>query len=432
MDESELEIQSTALLDADKIDNANQSLHCFSCGEDMSGLFCAACGNKNDNFRRSIWSLAAELFASLTALEGRIWRSLRSLFFRPGRMAREFADGARQKWTTPIRMYLAASILLFGYIALTQTQLIAFGPAGGNEVRAADNGQILAPRVFLMERRSQIKKMVPEAEITRMQKNLESVVDGDMDRPRAALERELTVIDESLASIDQQIGKSPAGFVRKQLEQTRASFLARKTKLQSAVQGAQQEPAASTDSEAGDDKSESEDYSGGNTLTFSSPSGESSFTLDAQGMQTAAAIALREPERVNSAVNKYVSQIMFFMMPLSMVLGALFIRGREKAMLYDHLVHAAYIHAFAFFLLLLFIILVQFTPIGGLPWVYLLIMAIYLPISAKNMFGRSWPKTIIASYGVGLIYTMNMAVILTGLLIWGVLDIAADVARSAG
>jgi len=60
---------------------------------------------------------------------------------------------------------------------------------------------------------------------------------------------------------------------------------------------------------------------------------------------------------------------MFFMMPLSMLIGAIFIRGKERAMLYDHLVHAAYIHAFAFLLLLLFILLVQFTPIKGLIWI---------------------------------------------------------------
>jgi len=126
-DEDSVDLEHTGLLDADTIPNANQSLNCFSCGESMNGVFCYACGNKNDDYRRSIWSLGAELFASLTAFEGRIWRSLRSLIFKPGQMAREFSDGARQKWTSPIRLYLATSLLLFGYVALSGTQLVAFG-----------------------------------------------------------------------------------------------------------------------------------------------------------------------------------------------------------------------------------------------------------------------------------------------------------------
>jgi len=105
----------------DKIPDANQSHTCFSCDENMTGIYCYACGNKNDNYRRSIWSLGTELFSSLTALEGRIWRSLHSLILKPGAMAREFADGARQKWTSPVRLFLATSLLLFGYIAISQT-----------------------------------------------------------------------------------------------------------------------------------------------------------------------------------------------------------------------------------------------------------------------------------------------------------------------
>ena len=154
-DTDSVDLETAGLLDADAIPNANQSLDCFSCGEKMSGVYCQACGNKNDDYRRSIWSLGAELFSSLTAFEGKIWRSLRSLIFRPGQMAREFSDGARQKWTSPIRLYLATSLLLFGYIALSQTQLIAFGPkvVEKSAVQATIGGVELSPQVFFLERK---------------------------------------------------------------------------------------------------------------------------------------------------------------------------------------------------------------------------------------------------------------------------------------
>ena len=161
-------------------------------------------------------------------------------------------------------------------------------------------------------------------------------------------------------------------------------------------------------------------------FNFDGPAGNS-FSLDSEGVRNAVSIGLREPERINSHIGKRLSQIMFAMMPFSMLLGAIFIRGREKAMLFDHLVHAAYIHAFSFLLLFVFMLLVQFTPIKGLLWVYMAILLIYLPISAKRMFGRSWFKSILTSYGVGVIYTFIMMLILTYLIGLGISDIVKDV-----
>ena len=99
-------------------------------------------------------------------------------------------------------------------------------------------------------------------------------------------------------------------------------------------------------------------------------------------------------------------------------------------MLYDHLVHSAYIHAFSFLLLFVFILLVQLTSLPGLLYVYTLILLIYLPLSAKRMFERGWFKSILTSYGVGIFYTFIMMIVLTVLIFMGLSDIAKDVARS--
>jgi hypothetical protein len=63
------------LLARDHIPDENQKSDCFSCGEKMTGLYCHACGQKNDDYRRSIWSLFSETFASVFSLENRICRT---------------------------------------------------------------------------------------------------------------------------------------------------------------------------------------------------------------------------------------------------------------------------------------------------------------------------------------------------------------------
>lgn len=375
-----VDIGHSSLLDADTIPNANQSINCFSCGESMNGVYCHACGNKNDNYRRSIWSLGLELFSSLTAFEGRIWRSLRSLIFKPGQMAREFSDGARQKWTSPIRLYLATSLLLFGYVALSGTQLVAFGTKfqESSVVQFGSDDQNLAPQVFFLERRSTIKKTVSEDAIAAFEKDMINMITDDDEKSKEDLQKNTTIPETDSKEIKNESPTTP------------------------------------------ESKNES-------NVTFSDMTGNS-FSLDSEGIKNAVSIALREPERINSHIGKRLSQIMFAMMPFSMLLGAIFIRGREKAMMFDHLVHAAYIHAFSFLILFVFMLLVQFTPIKGLLWIYIVILLIYLPISAKRMFGRSWFKSILTSYGVGTIYTFIMMLILAYLIGLGVSDILKDAA----
>ncbi len=72
-----------------------------------------------------------------------------------------------------------------------------------------------------------------------------------------------------------------------------------------------------------------------------------------------------------------------------------------------------------------------FTPIKGLIWIYTAILLIYLPLSAKRMFGRGWFKSILTSYGVGVFYTFTMMIIMTTLIILGMLDIAKEVATQS-
>jgi len=437
-DTESVDLEHVGLLDADTIPNANQSYDCFSCGEKMSGVFCYACGNKNDNYRRSIWSLGVELFSSLTAFEGRIWRSLRSLILKPGQMAREFSDGARQKWTSPIRMYLATSLLLFGYVALSGTQLIAFGTKidENSIIQAGNENSNFSPQVFFLERKSTIRKSVTDDAIAAFEKDMVNIITDEDNRSKEGLEDNLEKMREALETLDLQIGEADNHPAKADMMKGRESLLNRIKSLEAQIENYELNSGTSdniqtseNDSEIADKKAENnnDDAQNETNIDFTDGNGNS-FSLDSEGFRKAVSTALRHPERINTYIGKYLPRIMFVMMPFSMLMGALFIRSREKAMLYDHLVHAAYIHAFSFLLLFVFILLVQLTPIPGLLGIYTLILLIYLPLSAKRMFGRGWFKSFLTSYGVGFIYTFIMMLILAYLIGLGISDILKDVA----
>ncbi len=57
--------------------------------------------------------LLGEAFGALTDFDGRIWRSLRASLLQPGRIARDWIDGRRARWVSPIRLALLANLLYF-------------------------------------------------------------------------------------------------------------------------------------------------------------------------------------------------------------------------------------------------------------------------------------------------------------------------------
>lgn len=87
---------------------------CANCGAPMHGEYCVACGQRR--FRpedRRFAHLVAESVGALTDLDGRLWRSLRALMLQPGRIARDWFDGRRAAWISPIRLFLLANLVYF-------------------------------------------------------------------------------------------------------------------------------------------------------------------------------------------------------------------------------------------------------------------------------------------------------------------------------
>ena len=88
-------------------------LPCANCGTIVEDRFCTSCGQLASDFHRPIWDLVMSSLADTFALDGRLWRSLPLLLFRPGRMTRNYLDGQRARYVPPFRMFLLASVIFF-------------------------------------------------------------------------------------------------------------------------------------------------------------------------------------------------------------------------------------------------------------------------------------------------------------------------------
>lgn len=107
---------------------------CPNCETALIGAWCHACGQKSEEFHRSIWHLAAEAFEGLTHFDGRFWNTLPRLVLRPGSLTRDYLDGRRASQIPPFRMFLIALLAVFlaGGVNV-QAQHVKFRVAGLND-----------------------------------------------------------------------------------------------------------------------------------------------------------------------------------------------------------------------------------------------------------------------------------------------------------
>lgn len=85
---------------------------CANCGAVLQGAYCHVCGQNSDDHKRSILHLFWEAIEGLLHLDGRLWRTLPALFFRPGRLARDYIEGRTARHVPPFRTFLVSLLLL--------------------------------------------------------------------------------------------------------------------------------------------------------------------------------------------------------------------------------------------------------------------------------------------------------------------------------
>lgn len=101
---------------------------CDNCGEELMGLFCWVCGQKDSHYNRSVFKVIADFCKEMFDVDSRVFTTLSTLFLRPGALSIQFRDNKRASYVTPIRLYLFSSLVFFFLIAITsQSQNVQLG-----------------------------------------------------------------------------------------------------------------------------------------------------------------------------------------------------------------------------------------------------------------------------------------------------------------
>src|SRR5262245_36741157 len=86
---------------------------CVSCDAPLAGPYCSRCGERALEpdaltLRHFVVHTVAH---ELLHVDGSLWRTLRLLFVRPGRLSLEYAAGRRRPYVNPFRLLLIAIIV---------------------------------------------------------------------------------------------------------------------------------------------------------------------------------------------------------------------------------------------------------------------------------------------------------------------------------
>ncbi|WEK45792.1 MAG: DUF3667 domain-containing protein [Candidatus Andeanibacterium colombiense] len=91
---------------------------CLNCGAVLAGHYCSACGQAA-HLHRTFGAFLHDIAHGVLHFDGKTWRTLPMLALRPGRLTRDYIDGHRARYVSPMALFLFAVFLMFAAFQVT-------------------------------------------------------------------------------------------------------------------------------------------------------------------------------------------------------------------------------------------------------------------------------------------------------------------------
>ncbi|MGH8086321.1 MAG: DUF3667 domain-containing protein [Lysobacter sp.] len=384
---------------------------CENCDAALQGEFCHQCGQSVHNPIRHAGHAVEEFFEAFWHLDGRLWRTLRDLMV-PGRTARNYLAGHRQRYIAPLRLFVVLSVLTFFLGALT----IHF-----DSTTTIDTG---------VETRTITQAQTVEA------------VERERDRLLAEIEQaraetaNLPIVDPALIAAEVKIRGEAANRIVELREAAGSG-------AQATTAGPTDDREATTDSTAANDVSPATPA----TTPTPVPSKGELFSLDHEDWDPAtsrvkiaglpqfandwstgklqqALINIQQmegrPDLWFKAFMASVPSALFVLVPVfALLLKVAYLFTRRLYL--EHLVVALYSHAFLLIALAAMFLLAalggwlepRLAWLAGIAnfavWAVGLWMPVYLLLMQKRVYAQGWPLTTIKYLVIGFVYIYLLA-----------------------
>lgn len=139
--------------------------HCLNCGTARIGDFCHVCG-QSGHIHRSLAAFWHDLLHGVLHFEGKTWRTLPMLFFRPGELTRRYVEGERARFISPLAMFLFTVFIMFFAFSFM---------GGGHEADTAPVDPVAAAQDDLEGARTALTALEAQTGVGRSQTAIDAV-----------------------------------------------------------------------------------------------------------------------------------------------------------------------------------------------------------------------------------------------------------------
>ncbi len=167
---------------------------CSNCGATVTATYCPDCGQKR-HIHRTISAIMHDLIHGVLHLDGKLWRTLPLLVFKPGKLTRRYIDGERAKFVSPMAMFLFSVFAMFAVFQMvgltTPTDLVGDARAQVAALAEAEQREVTA----------QIAKV--DEELARP--GLDKARRAELETRREGLESDLAILETRGRNLTQML-----------------------------------------------------------------------------------------------------------------------------------------------------------------------------------------------------------------------------------
>lgn len=162
--------------------------YCLNCATTLVGSHCHNCG-QSGHLHRSIGAIGHEIIHGVAHFEGKFWRTLPLLAWRPGELTRRYIEGERARFVSPMAIFLFSIFAMFAVFSWA-------GIAPSTDL----NGTM--PASVITDAQSRTREMRMSAVEAR-----DALPAGDPERTRQ--EKQIAELDQTLVELDEALAEFP-------------------------------------------------------------------------------------------------------------------------------------------------------------------------------------------------------------------------------
>ena len=105
---------------------------CLNCGTPVIGHYCGNCGQPL-HVHRSIGAFWHDILHGVLHFEGKFWRTLPLLAWKPGELTRRYVHGERARFISPMALFLFSVFMMFAVFSYIGTPFADAGDTGAGQ-----------------------------------------------------------------------------------------------------------------------------------------------------------------------------------------------------------------------------------------------------------------------------------------------------------